>query len=276
MDLLVDIERLHLSKHRPRGPVRPPSAEVRRWIEAYGLLLPLVVRRSNTTEPADYEIVSGEVYWKAAQDLQIYRVPVLVRNDLSDDHVRTALQLERAGGRRSDPIAEARAITELKTAGLTDREIGERLGMPRHQITQARRLLKLTDAAQAALIGGQISVGHARVLASLEPARQAQLLRDVTRKRLSVRQAEARAISRREDQSNAGAGEGRGARSSSTNSVVQKDAATLRLEQELSDNLGCPVSFDLYSNGSGRVIIDYSDLDVLDGVLERMRGMPRY
>ena len=150
------------------GPVRPPSAEVRQWIDEQGLLIPILVRRLNTIDPADYEIVSGESYWKAAQELQIYRVPVLVRNDLSDDNVRTALNLERAGGRRSDPIAEARAIAELKDEGMTDQEIGERLGMPRHQVTQARRLLNLTEPAQAMLIGGQISVGHARVLASLD------------------------------------------------------------------------------------------------------------
>jgi len=275
MDTLVDIERLHLSPHRPRGPVRPPSAEVRQWIEVQGLLQPILVRRLTAGEPAEYEIVSGESYWKAAQDLQIYRVPVLIRNDLSDAQVRTALQLERAGGRRSEPIAEARAITDLKTAGLTDREIGERLGMPRHQVTQARRLLKMIDAAQAALIGGQISVGHARVLASLDPARQARLLREITRKRLSVRQLEELASDRR-DPSSSRRGEGREAPSSSTDSVVQKDAATLKLEQELSENLGCPVSFDLYSNGSGRMVIDYSDLDVLEGVLERIRGGIRY
>ena len=170
MDLLVDIERLHLSQHRPRGPVRPPSAEVRQWIDEQGLLLPILVRRLNTIDPAEYEIVSGESYWKAAQELQIYRVPVLVRNELSDDDVRTALKLERAGGRRSDPIAEARAIAELKNAGMTDQDIGERVGMPRHQVTQARRLLNLIEPVQAALIGGQISVGHARVLASLDEA----------------------------------------------------------------------------------------------------------
>ena len=272
MDILVDIERLHLSPHRPRGPVRPPSAEVRQWIEAQGLLQPILVRRLTTGEPAEYEIVSGESYWKAAQDLQIYRVPVLVRNDLSDAQVRTALQLERAGGRRSDPIAEARAIEELKAAGLTDRDIGERLGLPRHQVTQARRLLKLIDPAQAALIGGRLSVGHARVLASLDPAHQARLLREITAKRLSVRQAEERANASGKRRG----GAGHEPPSSVADGAIPKDAATLKLEQELSESLGCPVSFDLHSNGSGRVVIDYSDLDVLDGVLERMRGMPHY
>lgn len=275
MDLLVDIERLHLSRHRPRGPVRPPSAEVRQWIDKRGLLLPIVVRRLNGSDPAEYEIVSGESYWKAAQELQLYRVPVLVRSELSDNDVRRALNLERAGGRRSDPIAEARAIAELKNAGMTDQDIGERVGLPRHQVTQARRLLNLIEPVQAALIGGQISVGHARVLASLDQARQARLLREVTSKRLSVRQLEERSSDRRH-QSSSRLGEGGVARSSSPDSVVQKDAATLKLEQELSENLGCPVSFDLHSNGSGRVVIEYSDLDVLDGVLERIRGVPPY
>jgi ParB family chromosome partitioning protein len=272
MDTLVDIERLHLSPHRPRGPVRPPSAEVRQWIEAQGLLQPILVRRLNRDEPAEYEIVSGESYWKAAQDLQIYRVPVLVRNDLSDAQVRTALQLERAGGRRSDPIAEARAIAALKAAGLTDRDIGERLGLPRHQVTQARRLLKLIDPAQAALIGGQLSVGHARVLASLDEGSQEQLLRDVRTKRLSVRQTEERANELRDRRGRAG----HEPPGPVADNAIPKDAATLKLEQDLSETLGCPLSFELHADGSGRVVIDYPDLEVLDGVLERIRGMPRY
>jgi len=272
MDLLVDIERLHLSRLRPGGPVCPLSAEMRQWIDERGLLLPIVVRRLNLNEPAEYEMVSGESYWKAAQELQIYRVPVLVRNDLSDDNVRTALNLERAGGRRSDPIAEARAIAELKDEGLTDQAIGERLGLPRHQVTQARRLLNLNASAQTAVIAGQISVGHARVLASLDEAHQARLLREVTTKRLSVRQTEARANEMRDR---------RGRRGQATpkpvaENTVQKDAATRRLEQDLSEHLGCPLSFELHPDGSGRVVIEYSDLDVLDGVLERIRGMQHY
>ena len=272
MDLLVDIERLHLSQHRPRGPVRPPSAEVRQWIDEQGLLLPILVRRLNTIEPAEYEIVSGESYWKAAQELQIYRVPVLIRNDLSDDSVRTALYLERAGGRRSNPIAEARAIAELKDEGMTDQEIGERLGMPRHQVTQARRLLKLSEPAQTALISGQLSVGHARVLASLENDVQDRLLREVTTKRLSVRQTEERANEIRDRRGRGGCA----TPNSGPENNVQKDASTRQLEQELSDSLGCPLSFELHTDGSGRVVIEYPDLDVLDGVLERIRGMPHY
>ena len=272
MHLLVDIERLHLSPHRPHGPVRPPCAEVRQWIDEQGLLIPILVRRLNTIDPAEYEIVSGESYWKAAQELQIYRLPVLIRNDLSDDNVRTALNLERAGGRRSDPIAEARAIAALKDEGMTDQAIGERLGMPRHQVTQARRLLNLTEPAQAMLIGGKMSVGHARVLASLENAVQEQLLREVMTKRLSVRQTEARANEIRKRNSR----EGRSAPNPRLENNVQKDAATRQLEQALSDNLGCPLSFELHTDGSGRVVIEYPDLEVLDGVLERIRGVPRY
>jgi ParB family chromosome partitioning protein len=272
MDLLVDIERLHLSPHRPRGPVRPPSAEVRQWIDEQGLLLPILVRRLNECDPVEYEIVSGESYWKAAQELQLYRVPVLIRNELSDDDVRRALQLERAGGRRSDHIAEARAIAELKNAGMTDQDIGERVGLPRHQVTQARRLLNLIEPVQAALIGGKISVGHARVLASLDEGSQEQLLRDVTTKRLSVRQTEARA-------NEIGDRGGRGGHATPNpvaDNSVQKDAATRRLEQDLSETLGCPLSFELRSDGSGRVVIDYPDLEVLDGVLDRIRGIPHY
>jgi len=272
MDLLVDIERLHLSQHRPRGPVRQPSAEVRQWIDEQGLLLPILVRRLNTIDPAEYEIVSGESYWKAAQELQIYRVPVLIRNGMSDDDVQTALSLERAGGRRSDLIAEARAIAELKHAGMTDEEIGERLGMPRHQVTQARRLLNLTEPVQAELIGGQISVGHARVLASLDTDGQARLLREVTTRRLSVRQTEERANEIQEGTSRAG----RATVKPGADTTVAKDAATRRLEQDLSEHLGCPLSFELHSDGSGRVVIEYTDLEVLDGVLERLQGTPRY
>jgi ParB family chromosome partitioning protein len=245
---------------------------MRQWIDEQGLLLPILVRRLNSIDPAEYEIVSGESYWKAAQELQIYRVPVLIRNDLSDNNVRTALNLEREGGRRSDPIAEARAIAELKNAGLTDHEIGGHLGMPRHQITQARRLLNLIEPVQAVLIGGRISVGHARVLASLDKDHQERLLREITTKRLSVRKTEGCANEIRDR-----CGRGGGAAPDPVaDNKVQKDPATRQLEREISETLGCPFSFELHKDGSGRVVIEYSDLDVLDGVLERIRGVPNY
>jgi ParB family chromosome partitioning protein len=245
---------------------------MRQWIDEQGLLLPILVRRLNNIDPAEYEIVSGESYWKAAQELQIYRVPVLIRNNLSDNNVRTALNLEREGGRRSDPIAEARAIAELKNAGLTDHEIGGHLGMPRHQITQARRLLNLIEPVQAVLIGGRISVGHARVLASLDKDHQERLLREITTKRLSVRKTEGCANEIRDR-----CGRGGGAAPDPVaDNKVQKDAATRQLEREISETLGCPFSFELHKDGSGRVVIEYSDLDVLDGVLERIRGVPNY
>jgi ParB family chromosome partitioning protein len=245
---------------------------MRQWIDEQGLLLPILVRRLNNIDPAEYEIVSGESYWKAAQELQIYRVPVLIRNNLSDNNVRTALNLEREGGRRSDPIAEARAIAELKNAGLTDHEIGGHLGMPRHQITQARRLLNLIEPVQAVLIGGRISVGHARVLASLDKDHQERLLREITTKRLSVRKTEGCANEIRDR-----CGRGGGAAPDPVaDNKVQKDPATRQLEREISETLGCPFSFELHKDGSGRVVIEYSDLDVLDGVLERIRGVPNY
>lgn len=275
MAQLIDIERLHLSKLRPQGPIPIPSAELSQWIDEQGLLVPLVVRRSNTRDPAEYEIVSGEVYWKAAQDLQIYRVPVLVRNELSDSQVRTALCLDKEAGRRSDPIAEARAIEQLKKSGLKDWEIGDRLGMPRHQVTQARRLLKLTESAQAALIGGQISVGHARVLASMSGDNQEPLLRETMQKRLSVRQLEIRAGESAERPTCRRTRIEKSQRNIRKDDP-QKDADTLRLERELSDCLGCPVSFDQNNNGGGRLVIEYSDLYVLDGLLDRLQGRVLY
>ena len=89
---------------------------------------------------------------------------------------------------------------------------------------------------------------------------------------MSVRQTEARANEIRKRNSRGG----QATHNPVTENNVQKDAATRQLEQALSDNLGCPLSFELHTDGSGRVVIEYPDLEVLDGVLERIRGVPRY
>lgn len=191
-----DVLSIPLDSIRP-NPYQPRMSFDRDALEAlsisirnYGLIQPITVRRM----PAGtYEIISGERRYRAASIAGLTELPAYVR-DADDEGMLAMAIVENIQRENLDPIEEAlsyrRLIEECK---LTQEQMADRIGKKRASVTNSLRLLRLPAKVQHDLKMGLISVGHAKVLLSVEePLLQEQLCDKVIREGLSVRQLEDR------------------------------------------------------------------------------------
>ena len=254
----------------PIGEIRPNPRQPRRFfdedrltelaesIRHQGILQPLVVRRVEH----GYELIIGERRFRAAQRAGLDRVPVIVKDITDAESLEMAL-VENIQREELTPIEEALAYQQLmEEFHLTQEEVANRVGKSRPVVTNLLRVLQLPEEIKEEVDRGNLSVGHARTLLALEtPEQQIELARKIMRQGLSVRETEKLVARTLEEQTNP-----RVAREK------EKSGDIIRLEEELSDKLATPVLFKMGTKGKGQMIIDFADLDVLDGVLARLRA----
>ncbi len=161
-------------------------AELSASIAEHGLIQPITVR---PTSAGIYEIVAGERRWRAARMAGLQEVPVMIM-DIDDRKTSVLALIENIQRENLNPIELAGSFRALiDEYGLTQEELSETLGKSRSGIANYLRLLDLPPKTTVALAHGEISTGHAKVLAGL--GQDADLLVDtVKEKDLSVRQTE--------------------------------------------------------------------------------------
>ncbi len=158
-------------------------------IREHGILQPLLVSQRSEDE---FELIAGERRWRAAQRAGLSSVPVIVKESTPRTRLELAL-IENIQRSDLNPVEEALAFRQLLDEyGLTQQELGARLGKRREAVTNRLRLLQLPEPALQALVDGTISDGHGRALLMVEPAEQrVALLERVVAEGLNVRQTEA-------------------------------------------------------------------------------------
>lgn len=223
-------------------------------IKSQGLMQPIVLRPRLI---GGYEIVAGERRWRAAQRAGLHAVPSIVR-DIEDEQAMAMALIENIQREDLNPLEEALAMQRLRDEfELTQQELADTLGKNRATVGNMLRLLNLAPTARTLLERGEIEMGHARALLSLDPSQQDALAREVADRSLTVRETERRV-----------AALGSPARKSAAAARKSvKDADTQRLEQQLSEKLGAPVSIEQGTGGKGKLVISYSSLAELDGIL---------
>jgi ParB family chromosome partitioning protein len=159
-------------------------------IRSRGIFQPLIVRRSQ--KGSGYELIAGERRWRAARKLNLPKVPAIVRV-ATDQQVLELALIENLQRAELDPVEEADGYaTLIETFGLKQEEVAERDGKNRATVANALRLRSLPSEVRDLLRSKQISVGHAKAILGLsEPAAQSAISREVVKRGLSVRQAEA-------------------------------------------------------------------------------------
>ncbi|GAC1035671.1 ParB/RepB/Spo0J family partition protein [Pseudomonas sp. No.117] len=252
--LPVDI--IQRGKYQPRRHMDPAALEeLANSIRVQGLMQPIVVRAIGEGR---YEIIAGERRWRASQQAGLDRIPALVRD--VPDQVAIALALiENIQRQNLNPLEEAMALQRLQDEfELTQAQVAEAVGKSRSGVTNLLRLLALAEEAKELLAKGELEMGHARALLGLPKARQAEGARHVVARGLTVRQTEALV---RQWLSGAEAGE--------KAAVVDPDIS--RLEQRLAERLGANVQIRHGEKGKGQLVIRYTSLDELQGVLAHIR-----
>lgn len=258
----LPVKQLQPGKYQPRREMDPTKLdELAESIKAQGVIQPILVRQLATDS---YEIVAGERRWRASQLAGLDEVPVVVR-ELEDRTVIAMALIENIQREDLNPLEEAEALQRLISEfTLTHAEAAQAVGRSRAAVSNLLRLLELPVAIRVLLESRRLEMGHARALLTLAPELASKLAQEAADQGWSVREVEHRA-------QQFAAGKVPGAvRKKPSAGAPQADIASL--ETELSESLGARVAINHGRGGKGKLIIHYTDLDTLDGVLEKLRA----
>jgi len=252
----LPIELLQRGRYQPRQSMKQEALEeLAASIKQQGIMQPIVVRAVSKDK---YEIIAGERRWRAAQIALLQDVPVIIRQIADEDAIAMAL-IENIQRENLNAIDEALALHRLiEEFELTHDEAARAVGRSRTSVTNLLRLMDLEPSVKKLLANDELGMGHARALLSLPTLKQLAAAKDVIKKGLSVRATEALVKSLSSTQGKP------------TKKSKVKDPDIQRLENELTDKLGAQVSID-DKKGKGQLVITYTTLEELDGILDKIR-----
>ncbi|CAG0969388.1 putative chromosome-partitioning protein ParB [Burkholderiales bacterium] len=257
----LKLELLRPGKYQPRSHMDQASlAELAASIKEQGVMQPILVR---PVEGQKYEIIAGERRWRAAQLAGLAEVPVLVR-DVPDRAALALALVENIQREDLNPLEEAQGLQRLiEEFGLTHEDAAKAVGRSRSAVSNLLRLLQLAPPVQELLLTSKLDMGHARALLPLPGGQQVLLAGQVVQRGLSVREAERMAAR--------SATSGRASASGKAGRAKRLDPDAARLQEALAQALGAEVQLEPQRGGRGRLVIRYSSLDQLDGILEKLR-----
>ena len=182
----VAVSAIEPNPGQPRRQVDPTSlSELAESIREHGIIQPLVVRRNGPK----YQIVAGERRWRAAQQVGLNRVPVVMR-EIDDRRLTEIALVENLQREDLNPLDEALALQELLRLDDSQETVAHKVGKSRPYVANSIRLLQLHPEVQAEVRSGRLSAGHARALLGLGERQQPAAAHEVLRRHLTVRQTE--------------------------------------------------------------------------------------
>ncbi len=250
----IPVDLMQRGKYQPRIDMHPETLqELADSIKAQGVVQPIVVRPIGDKR---YEIIAGERRWRASQMAGLQEVPCVVR-DVPDQAAMAMALIENIQRENLNPMEEARALQRLiMEFELTHQQTAEAVGRSRASVSNLLRLLDLVDEVKTLVEHGDLEMGHARALLSLEGDMQRDAAREVVAGGLSVRETE-RLVKKYKEPVK----------------VAKKepvDPNVSKLEQRLSEKLAARVNIQHTPKGKGKLVIQYNSLDELDGILNHI------
>ena len=247
--------------------------ELAESIKVQGIMQPILVRRLEPAQAdakgAEFEIIAGERRFRAAKLAGLDSVPVLVR-DVPNEAAAAMSLIENIQREDLNPLEEAQGLQRLISEfGLTHESAAQAVGRSRSAASNLLRLLNLAEPAQQMLMAGDIDMGHARALLSLDRATQITAANQIAVKKLSVREAEALVKKLSAEFS----------LKPSPRRATEKSRDLQRVEEELSDLFAAEVEVRVKKRSkrggrvqeSGELAIHFGSLEALNGVIERIR-----
>ncbi|WP_426359215.1 ParB/RepB/Spo0J family partition protein [Pseudocolwellia sp. HL-MZ19] len=249
----LPIEQLKPGKYQPRKDMSNDALiELANSIKSQGIIQPIVVRQTDNEE---YEIIAGERRWRAAQIAGLDRVPCLIKNVPDESAVAIAL-IENIQREDLNAMEEAIALERLLIEfELTHQEVADVVGKSRTTVSNLLRLNNLNNEVKTFLEHGDIEMGHARALLALADEEQNNTARIVVAKELTVRETEALIKKLQEP--------------AKEEKAKEIDPDTQSLEQNLSEKIGSQVSISHNKKGKGKLVISYTNLEELDGIISK-------
>ncbi|WP_337880911.1 ParB/RepB/Spo0J family partition protein [Rheinheimera sp.] len=252
----LPIEWLKPGKYQPRKDMSQDALDdLANSIRAQGVIQPIVVRQLATES---YEIIAGERRWRASQLAQLSEIPCIVK-DVPDEAAVAIALIENIQREDLNAMEEAVALQRLLDEfELTHQQVADAVGKSRTTVTNLLRLNALNDDVKLLLEHGDIEMGHARALLALDGLMQSDAARTVAAKQMTVRDTEnlVRKLLEPTPQPEPKA----------------KDPDVASLEQRLSERFSAPVLINYNKKGKGNLVISYTSLDELDGILQKLQA----
>lgn len=251
-----------------RGPWQPREhfdedalQELADSIATQGVVQPIVVRKKSGGDDATdrFEIVAGERRWRASQKAGLSKIPVVIKT--FDDQTAAAVSLiENIQRENLNPLEESTALKRLiDEFDMTHQQVADTVARSRASVTNLLRLQDLNPEVKVMLAMRDIEMGHARALLGVDGLQQTSIAKDVAKKKLSVRETETliRKLSNPVK---------------TNKSSTRKDPDIIKLEERLSERLGATVNVKQKGKGKGCLEINYSSLDVLEGIINKIES----
>lgn len=256
----LELGQIQPGQYQPRRDIQEEALEeLADSIRQQGLMQPVVVRPLPGQDQR-YELIAGERRWRACELAGLTQIPVLVR-EVPDEAAIAMSLIENIQRENLNPMEEAMALHRLQQEfELTQKEVAQAVGKNRTTVANLLRLMQLNTDVKRLLENGDLEMGHARALLGLDGQQQSEAAAQVVADNLNVRQTETlvRQLNTPE--------------TPSTPNVKQAiDPDVMRLERLLGDKLGARVAIRHDTKGKGKVVIDYSSLEELDGILGHIK-----
>ncbi|MCA1931574.1 ParB/RepB/Spo0J family partition protein [Rheinheimera sp.] len=251
----LPIEWLKPGKYQPRKDMSQDALEdLASSIRSQGVIQPIVVRQIGEQS---YEIIAGERRWRASQLAQLDVIPCIIK-DVPDEAAVAIALIENIQREDLNAMEEAIALQRLLSEfELTHQQVADAVGKSRASVTNLLRLNQLNDDVKLLLEHGDIEMGHARALLALDALQQSDAARIVAAKQMTVRDTENLVRRLLEPTPEA------------TPKVKDPDVSSL--EQRLSERFAAPVEINYNKKGKGNLVISYSSLDELEGILSKLQ-----
>ena len=234
--------------------------ELAKSIQIHDLIQPITVAQLANGK---YQLIAGERRFRAAKLAGINDLPAYIRHGNDKELLELALleNLQRVDLNEIEiALSYQRMMHELN---YTQENVAERMGKDRSTVSNYIRLLELPPNIQAALRNGSLSISLAKLLIGKEVDKQLFLFKEIVEKGLTVRQAEE--LIRKVTQA------GKISSPSTVGAKSQLSPVYKKLEDKLSSHLSTKVQLQHQKNGSGKITVEYADLNGLNKILEAMQ-----
>ncbi len=248
----IELDKIVPNEYQPRKVFDDEKLkELAASIREQGVIQPVIVHRAG----GGYQLIAGERRWRASRLAGLKTIPALVKEATKRELLEMAL-IENIQREDLNPLEAAEAYKRLQDEfRLTQEDLAKRVGKERSTVTNFLRILNLPKEVKHELAAGNLSMGHAKALLSLERVRdQIQAAAAIVKKGLSVRESEMLAARLK-------------------NPPREKKARLghelKAVEEKLKKSLGTKVTIAAKSKG-GRIVIEYYSAEELDRLLEKM------
>jgi chromosome partitioning protein parB1 len=260
--VMVSLSLVEPNRKQPRKSFNEDKLEeLADSIKQQGVLIPLMVRHNGNM----FEIIAGERRWRASKKAGLKEIPVIIRDDLTEEQIFEIQLIENIQREDLNPIEEALGYERLiKEFHMKQDEVAEKVSKSRVAITNSMRLLKLSPEVQQMVIDEKLTTGHARALISVEdPEKQIALAERIFDEKLSVREAEK--IVKQLDKPVKEKAE---KKKNDSLEAVYRD-----LEEKCKNAVGTKVDIISKEDGAGKIEIEFYTPDDLEKITDRlMRG----